>query len=203
MSIQDVSRKDLLRRGFRHPANQRGWTNVSPRPSRTLEEASYLGDEEYHDRLGVHTPLWRYIINRYTKESDTPLMAMSYQALPIAIELSQWTYPVVYVAETDKEVADVKRDAARQAGFFKQLIKVDYKSYRGGYPYSRVAIFVGVIDEMDSSDARDFIDNLLESAQEIVCAVTPNRDWRDVLAKYKVNGLNYYRNKWSLLRISK
>lgn len=203
MSIQDVSRKDQLRRGFNHPAQQRGWTNASPRPSKTLEEASYLGDEEYHDRLGVHNPLWRYIINRYTKESDTPLMVMSYQALPIAIELSQWTYPVVYVAETDQEIANVKRDATRQAGFFKQLLKINYKNYLGGYPYSRVAIFIGIIDKMDSGNAIAFVENLLESAQEIVCAVSPNRDWRNVLAKYEVNGLNYYRNKWSLLRISK
>lgn len=196
-------RERQRRRGYRHNSNQPGWIDSSYKPARTLEEAQYLGDEEYNHRLGVHNPLWRYVIRRYTKESDAPLLVMGYDTLSIAIELSQWTYPVIYVSETEKEVSDVKRDAQRQAGFFKELLKIPYKAYRGYFPASRVAIFIGIIDEMSPDDAKIFVDNLLKSVNEIVCAVAPNRDWRSALAKYRLDGLSYYKDQWILLRIER
>src|SRR3972149_5206600 len=121
MSIQDISTREQLRKGFNHPTNQKGWTNSSYRPSRTIEEANYLGDEEYHERLGVHNPLWRYIIQRYTKESEAPIMVIGYDALPLAIELSQWTYPVNLVLRNEEEIKRAKSDAKRQAGTFQSV----------------------------------------------------------------------------------
>ena len=82
------------RGGYNHPSQQQGWKDNSYHPSRTLEEANYLDDATYNDRLGVHNPLWRYIITTYTTESDAPLLVIGYEALPLAIELSEWTYPV-------------------------------------------------------------------------------------------------------------
>lgn len=202
MNIHDTSLSEAKRKGFRHPNQQPGWTDNSYKPSRTLEEANYLGDEEYHDRLGVHNPLWRYIIKRYSKESDAPLLVMGYEALPLAIELSQWTYPIVMVIKNEEEKKRVEYDAKRQAGFFKQILARDVVLSRAGYPMSRVAIFISIIDRVPDKEARDMVNHLLKGVKEVVCAVRPNRDWRSVFGKNLVDALRYSKGRWMLLRIN-
>lgn len=202
MNIHNTSLSEAKRKGFRHPSNQKGWTNSSYRPSRNLEEANYLGDEEYHDRLGVHNPLWRYIINRYTTESDAPLLVMGYEALPLAIELSQWTYPVIMVVKNEEEKKRAEYDAKRQAGFFKQIIFRDFVFSRAGYPMSRVAVFISIIDGVPDKEAKEMVEHLLKGVNEVVCAVRPNRDWRGIFGKNLVDVLRYSKGQWMLLRIN-
>lgn len=192
MSIQDD-----LKKGFRHPSKQPGWTDASYKPSKTLEEANYLGDEEYHNSLGVHNPLWRYIIKRYTVESDAPLLVMGSQSLPLAIELSQWTYPVNLIVRDGKEKRQAESDAKRQAGFFKS-IRVDGE----GYPKSRIAIFIGIIDDLPDNRAKEFVDFLLKGVKEVVCAVRPTRNWRDIFGKRIIDALGYNKGRWLLLRLN-
>lgn len=197
MSIQDISIKENLRKGFNHASNQPGWTPSGYKPSRNMEEASYLGDEEYSDRLGVHNPLWRYIIKRYTTESDAPLLVIGYESLPLAIELSQWTYPINLVVKNEYEKGKAKSDALRQAGTFKNIL-IDGE----GYAKSRIAIFIGVIDKMPSERARLYVENLLKGVNEVVCAVKPDRNWKDVFGKKLIDSLLYYKGQWRLLRIN-
>jgi len=201
MTVGEISREEQRRKGYKHPSNQPGWTKNSFKPATTPEEANYLGDEEYHDSLGVHNPLWRYVIKRYTKESETPILVVGYDALPVAIELSQWTYPVVFVVKNKTELEKAKYDIKRQAGFFKDTLTLPFENYLGGYPHSRVAIFIGIIDKMDNDGARIFIDNLKKSATQIICAVKPNRNWKDTLGKSLIDSLSYYKGRFNLLRI--
>ena len=195
MNILGNSLSEQKRKGFNHPSNQKGWTNSSYKPSRTLEEANYLGDEEYHDRLGVHNPLWRYIISRYSKESEAPLMVIGFDTLPLAIELSQWTYPINLVLKNEEEIKRAKSDAQRQAGFFKSI------STSEAHSSNRVAIFIGIIDHMPDRDVREYIDFLLKGVKEVVCAVRPNRDWRSILGERVVDGISYYKGQYLLLRM--
>lgn len=181
------------RQGYNHASNQKGWTNSSYRPSRNLEEAGYLGDEEYHDRLGIHNPLWRHIIKRYTTESEAPLIVIGFDTLPLAIELSQWTYPVHMVVRED-QMKRTESDAQRQAGTFKSLV-----SHIERCPRSRVAIFIGIMDDMTDDEARKYIEYLLKGVREVVCAVREDRDWKKVLGKRIQYGLRYYHDQWRLL----
>jgi len=197
MSIQDTSIKEQLKKGFRHPNKQPGWTDASYKPSKTLDEANYLGDEEYHDSLGIHNPLWRYIIRRYTVEKEAPLLVIGFQALPLAIELSQWTYPVNLILKNENEKRQAESDAKRQAGFFKN-IRIDGE----GYPKSRIAIFIGIIDNLPDRKATEFVNYLLKGVKEVVCSVKPNRDWGKILGKRIVDALRYNKGKCLLLRLN-
>jgi len=194
MSIQKTSLKKQLRKGFNHSSKQKGWSENSYRPSKTLEESKYLSDEEYSDRLGVHNPLWRYIIKRYTTESEAPLLVIGMEALPLAIELSQWTYPINFIVRNEQEKAKAESDSKRHAGNFKTFIN--------GFKKSRVAIFIGIIDDMSDRDARRHVDYLSKGVNEVVCAVRPDRDWERVFGKRLVDSLKYYKGQYRLLRIS-
>lgn len=179
-----------------------GWTDNSYHPVKSLEDAKFLGDEEYHNTLGVHNPLWRYIITRYTKESEAPLLVIGYDAMALAIELSQWTYPINMVVRNNDEKKHAEYDTKRQAGFFKKLIVSNYMKGEGGYPASRIAIFIGIIDRMDNEYAKKFVDFLLKGVNEVVCAVKPNRNWRDVFGKNLADVVGYNKGNWLLLRIN-
>ncbi len=201
MNIIDPRKRDPNKHGYLHPNIQPGWT---PSESKVGKLSDTLGDEEYHDSLSIHNSLWRYIINRYPKESQAPLLILGYETLPVAIELSQWTYPITYVVGNQAEVDQVKRDAERQAGTFKKLLKIPYFRWVSTYPFSRVAVFIGIIDRMTDKDVIQWLKNLLKSTTEIVFAVEDNRNWRDLLSpEFKVIGNSYPKRNWNLIRLSR
>jgi hypothetical protein len=101
--------------------------------------------------------------------------------------------------ETEKQKA--LYDIKRQAGSFKDLLVIPYRNYLGNYPHSRVAIFIGIIDNMDNYSAKKIVDNLKESTAAIICSVKGNRNWKDVLEESLVDSLSYYKGRYNLLRI--
>lgn len=200
MNILDNSNELQRKRGYNHPSKQAGWTDNSYHASRTLEEANYLGDEEYHDRLGVHNPLWRYVINRYREEWDTPIIVMGLESLPLAIELSQWTYPVSMVVRNEKEIKQAESDAKRQAGTFRELTDNVEKCSK-----ARVVIFVGLIDNpnLTDDDAKETVEFLLKGVKEVVCAVNPSsRNWRKIFGNRVVDTVRYNNGRYILLRFN-
>lgn len=197
MNIQDNSKELQRKRGYNHSSKQAGWADNSYHASRTLEEANYLGDEEYHDSLGVHNPLWRYIIDRYRQEWDAPIICLGFSSLPLAIELSQWTYPVSLVVQNEREIKQAESDAKRQAGSF-QIITTDVEAC----PRSRVAIFVGLLDRMPEKDIKHFVDYLLKGVKEVVCAVSKDRNYPKIFGESLVDTMRYNNNEWRLLRFN-
>lgn len=198
MNILSNSKYDPQRNGYSHASKQQGWSDNSYHASRTLEEADYLSDDEYHDRLGVHNPLWRYVINRYRDEFNTPIMVLGKEALPLAIELSQWTYPTSLVVKNEKERKKAISDSQRQAGNFTRIVIDGERFIR-----SRIAIMIGIIDSVPVEKAKKTIDHLLEGVNVVICAVKRNRDWSSIFGNKIKYGLRYYHGEWLMLVITK
>jgi len=200
MHIVSTRWKDYQREMLRRNPNW-GWRNSSPYLSRTKREDRWISDEIYHDTLSTHNPLWRYIIDRYSEESDCPINIIGYGSVPMAIELSQWTYPITFIADNDAELRQAKRDAFVQAGFY-CLKRTDYYSY---IPPARVTAFTGLLNKFKKQkDLYRWLDMALKRCREIVCAVKRDRDWRRELGeKYKVNGLWYNYGRYLLLTIER
>ena len=168
----------------------------------SLKSKAYKGqlkDEEYYLTLAKHNFLWRYIVTRYPKEATSPLCVLGYSAIPIAIELSQWTYPVTYITDTYEGVIKAKQDCKIQAGFFKDFYYFDFGK---NCPPSCVISFIGLLDQLPLDELYDYIDLLLRRCREIVCAVPNNRDWEALFKhQYRLIMKEYPEKDWMLLCI--
>lgn len=183
-------------KSYNHPNIQKGWRDSSPRVGYSQNQ---LRDEDYHKTLAFHNPLWRYIIKHYPKEAQTPIAILGYSAIPIAIELSQWTYPIIYITDTYEGVKKAKRDCEIQAGFFKHFL---YFNYQYNCPRVRITTFLEALVGWSKLEIYQFLDLLLRRCNEIVCAVPDDRNWSKILeGRYDYNMYKYPKNNYYLLTI--
>lgn len=158
-----------------------------------------LKDEEYHLTLAYYDKLWRHIVTRYPNEAVSPVCVLGYSAIPIAIELSQWTYPVTYITDTWKGVLRAKKDCEVQAGFFKDFLYFDFTR---NIPHTRVVTFIGIIDTMELKDMYNYLDLLLRRSREVVCAVSNKKSWARLLeGRYYFNIMTPDRGDFVILTI--
>src|SRR3990167_2634870 len=167
--------RDPLKFGFNHPSQQKGWRDSSAGVGFSKGQ---LQDEDYHEVLAIHNYLWRYITTHYPKENQCPIAVLGYAAIPIAIELSQWTYPITYITNTYEGVVKAKKDCEIQAGSFQDLLYFDF--YKN-CPRVRVIAFIGALEGLQPYEIHDYLDLLLRRSNEIVCAVSIKRDWTQIL----------------------
>ena len=165
----------------------------------------WISDELYNNTLAVHDVLWRYAVIRFPYEKECPVLTIGYGSIPIAIELSQWTYPVSYIAQSWQEKKQVLNDCEHQAGFLKDVYVIDY--FRD-IPRARVAIFTGLLSKLTTSQIYRWLDLSLRRVSVVVCAEMthgiPYYDWREILSKrYDVMGLWYNRKEYTFLEIKR
>lgn len=175
-----------------------GFTDSSPRNNG--KNYDWISDELYHNTLAVHDVLWRYAVLRFDNERECPIMVIGYGSLPIAIELSQWTYPIDYIAQSEEEARQVANDNDHQAGYMDIHILDPYVDV----PQARVCIFTGLLGQLESKrQIYQWLDLLTRRCAYVVCAeMTGKRDWKKLLEKrYHVQGLWYSRQKYTFLEI--
>jgi hypothetical protein len=178
----------------------KGWIDSSPRTGRSA--SGVITEDQYYASLNLNEALVKYILVNYEKESQVPILVLGYSSLPIAIELSQWTYPIYYASFSLEETAKVKRDCERYAGVFKKLIQKDSRWSRN-YPITRVTIFTGLIGWDRDDEAVSWVKDILESTVEIVCALPSNRNWYNLFSEYFTVIPVKEKQKWIVLRISR
>ena len=158
----------------------------------------------YYATVAIHDPLWRYIVRHYVKEvygeNIATVNILGYSALPVAIELSQWSYPITFLTNKPQEIARAKRDYERQAGFVKNNICFNYEK---NIPNATVTCFIGQLDAYHNNlDLYNRIDLYLRRCEELVCAVKNDRDWGRVLdGRYDFSIYPYPSGKTVLLAI--
>lgn len=176
-------------------AKRLGLVDSSP----TAGNMRWLSDQQYHTTLGIHELLWRYAVERFPKERECPILILGYGSLPIAIELSQWTYPITYVAQSEKEKKQVITDCAAQAGNLSQLYTLDWYV---NVPKARVCIFTGLLGGLTDRQIYKWMDLVLRRVAYVVCAEHTGRDWKEILEKrYHVTGIRYNHKKYTFLEI--
>jgi hypothetical protein len=174
--------------------HQKNWT-----PTRT-DYTNQVTDEDYQGIIGYHNPIWKYIINRHDdRDNLCPLNIVGYVAIPLAIEFSQWGFPVTYITSSFEGVKKAKKDCEIHSGSFKNLYYFDFVK---DCPSAKVTIFIDVIDKLQKDEMFEFLDMLLRRGREIVCAVRNDRNWRDLLSgKYLVNVSEYRDKQFCLLTL--
>jgi hypothetical protein len=178
-----------------------GFTDSSPRV--TEKPYDWISDELYHKTLAVHDVLWRYAVIRFKREADCPILVIGYGSMPIAIELSQWTYPIIYLAQSQTEANQVRTDCEHQAGFLQDLVITDPHK---DVPRARVCIFTGLLGTLkNEKQIYKWLDLLVKRCNYVVCAErTSLHDWKRLLEKrYHVRGLWYNRQQYTFLEITK
>lgn len=182
-------------------ASQKGWSNAGLQAGQTRGQ---LRDEEYDKTLAIHDPVWRYIIVHYPREiygtNIFPVVVCGYNAVPVAIELSQWGYPITFLAENEEALKRAKRDLEIHAGTIKQGFSFDF---RRNVPPGAILCFLNVLEAVKTNvELFTTIDLMLRRTREIVCAVHNDRDWKTLLeSKYDITYKPYPDSKYILLAI--
>ena len=186
---------------MRRPRNPyEGFTDSSPRTGKDGKNYDWISDELYHKTLGVHDVLWRYAVIRFSNEIACPILLVGYGSVPMAIELSQWTYPITFVAQSDVEARQIAIDCEHQAGFMKIIIADPYMDV----PQARVCMFTGLLGGLKTErQIYKWLDLLTRRCPYVVCAeLTTIRDWKKLLQeRYHVTGLWYSRQQYTFLEI--
>lgn len=172
------------------------WKDSSPHAGYNRNQ---LKDEEYHLTLAYHNPLWRYVTQRFTNEAACPVTVLGYDSIPLAIELSQWTYPVTYITDTHEGVEKAKKDCEIQAGSFKDFYYFDFGK---NCPASRIVLFIGLLQEIPDDEIIEFLEMLLRRCREVVCGVPNIKDWYHLLSgKFNFDMEYYHKNEFVKLVI--
>jgi hypothetical protein len=139
------------------------------------------------------------MINRHDGKVLCPINVVGYTAIPLAIEFSQWGFPVAYITDTYEGVKKATEDCKQHSGNFKDLLYFDFIK---NCPSAKVTLFIDIIDKLKESDLYIFVDMLLRRSREIICAVRNDRDWKSLLSgKYRVNVSNYNDKQFCLITI--
>lgn len=175
------------RQTYHHNSNQPGWIDTSPRVGYANNQ---LDDDHFNNDLSSDHLLWRYIITHYPKELITPIVVLGDQSTAIAIELSQWDYPITYISDSFQSVERFKKNCEIHAGSIHQSLYFDFTK---NCPPARLIIFVGIIDQMkEDEQIYTFLDRVVAQGGEVLCSVLNNRDWKSILeSRYNVEGTLY------------
>lgn len=181
---------------------QKGW-NLNPIDYESRRKQ--FQDESFHKTLAVHDPLWRYIVKRYTKEiydyqNIANVTVLGYDSLPIAIELSQWGYPVTFITDNYEEWKKAKKDCEIQSGKLKELLWFDYTK---NVPKGAIICFLGILDAFTGNlEAYSYIDLLLRRYREVICSLYYNKRLVNSLEeKYNIKVMPYPADPLILLSI--
>lgn len=181
----------------RGPQNDnREWRDSSPGVGYANNR---LTDESHHNFLAKHNDLWRHIILKYKKEASTPIVGLGPLVVSPLIELSQWGYPIIYVADAYDKVVGVKKDNEIQAGDFQKIYETDFLY---NVPMGAVITFIGVAEYLPKNILMRWLDLLTRRAKEIVFAVPNDRDWARELVQYKPFMVQYPKGDYYLIGIT-
>lgn len=177
----------------RLPQQKRQWTQTK------TDYTNQITDDSYQGVVGYHNPIWKYLINHYDGDILCPLNVVGYVAIPLAIEFSQWGFPVTYITDSLEGVKKAEKDCEIHSGKFKDLFYFDF--IKDCTP-AKVTIFVNILEELDSDEMFMFLDMLLRRSREVVCAVRNDRNWRNLLSgKYSVNVSEYKDKQFCLITL--
>lgn len=152
-----------------------------------INKQQVFDDSLYKAAMQIHFPLYQYILTHFDNEEwDTNLSSVVVfgdYSLPLAIELSQFRYPVTYLAKTEKDMKDVIRNNERHAGhLIEQAFWFDYTK---NVPRAHCIVAVDVLDSMHQlNEIKRYVGMLLRRGSVVLCAVKNNRDWYQELSPY-------------------
>lgn len=180
------------RQSYNHSNIQKGWKNASPRPGKVKP---WLTDEVLKEVNRIATPIREYILDRYVQEAIDPLNPMNKskiervgrfvflgrEAVPIAIDISQWGYEVHVFVSTIKEFSEAEHDARMQAGLFASLQTTNY--FNGDFITSNAVVVVGMPEFIRScSEAIRYVKNVSKRAGIVLCLLSKD-EWYEYLGE--------------------
>lgn len=151
------------------------WVDSSPTTERRPQSVKYLPDEKYLANLRVREPIFKYIIQNFKFDPlrlldamKYPILLLGYYSTPLAIELSQWNYPITLIVKTVEEIARVKANVERHAGIMRELF---YYNYYVGTPSSRIIVWIDDDPSMPDNRKLDWIKYLKTRCQFLICGI--------------------------------
>jgi len=170
-----------------------------------LNKKQVFDDALYNSVMQLHYPLYQYIVTNYRNEIwDGNLASIAVfgdYSLPLAIELSQFRYPVTYIAKDLPELEAAKKSNEKMGGHL--IHDAFWFDYTQNIPRVHIALFVDVLENMVSDNRiYTYIDLLLRRCGEIVCSVKSTLNWRSILEPfYDINIMPYPNKERLVLRI--
>lgn len=138
------------------------------------EAKGVMEDEDFHYIVGYHKPAWIHILDRLPKEGSHPIVVFGRFSAPVAIELSQWGYPVTYVVKDWDEESLMNRTLDVHAGEL-TIVQGDYLK---NIPRCSAVFITDLLEYFtNEKELHKFLDMLLNRSQIVFVSTTLLKNW--------------------------
>jgi hypothetical protein len=165
------------------------WVDSSPKIELRPQLTKYLPDEKYLANLRVREPIFKYIIQNFKFNPlmfldaiKYPVLLLGYYSTPLAIELSQWNYPVTLIVKTAEEIGRVKANMERHAGIMRELF---YYNYYSGVPASKIIVWVDDDFSIPEERKSEWIKYLKTRCQFLILGLKESPDIENIIEGIK------------------
>lgn len=180
----------------RRAEQYRGWNKSGLRAG---QMKGVMSDEDFHYILGYHKPAWVHILDRLPHESKHPIVVFGKYSIPVAIELSQWGYPVSYLVKDWDEEKHIARTLDVHFG----QLKIIQQDYLKNIPRCKAVFITDLLEYFTNiEELHIFMDMLLSRAKIVFISTTSLKNWRAILGDCYDVKMKKYRSNF-LLTIKK
>jgi hypothetical protein len=170
---------------MRKQGGNAGWKDSSPRADQMIKYRNYLTDEEYLASLVFKGPLIDFItdnfkIDPYNPLSYTrfPVLVLGVQSTPLAIEISQWSYPTTLVVKTYQDVRNVEANSTKFGG---QIEDLRHFNYFVACPTSKIIVWVDDDNEIPRERIKKWLEYLREQSFIVISALKKSKETQEII----------------------
>jgi hypothetical protein len=166
-----------------------GWVDSSPRADQMIKYRNYLTDEEYLASLVFKGPLIDFITDNFKIDPYNPLSYMKFpvlvlgvQSTPLAIEISQWSYPTTLVVKTYADVRNVQANSTKFGG---EIDDLRHFNYFKACPASKIIVWVDDDLEIPRERIKKWLEYLREQSYLVVAALKKSKETLEIIDRMK------------------
>lgn len=154
----------------------------------------FLDDKTWQAHMQSKEGAFKFIIQNFVFDpnnkddilngtpSKYPILCLGYTLMPLAVELSQWKYPVKLIINDSRQMKGVTVNSEQYAG---EIDKIECYNYYLGVDSSRVIVFFDDDPYIDREHLADYLAYLKTRCQVLVIGLIDDGEIETILRHHK------------------
>lgn len=154
----------------------------------------FLDDKEWERHMSMKEAAFKFIIQNFVfdpnKADDIlnglpfkfPVLCLGYTLMPLAVELSQWKYPVTLIINDQRQIKGVNVNSEQYDG---QNIETLCYNYYIGVPRSRIIVYFDDDPYIERKHLADYLRYLKTRCSTLIMGIVDDYDTPNILSWHK------------------
>lgn len=179
-----------------HMTGNAGWADSSFNITEQDMETRlvFLDDKMWQAHMQTKEAALKFIIRNFIFDPNNaddilngtrykfPILCLGYTLMPLAVELSQWKYPVTLAINDSRQMKGVTVNSEQYAGEIEKTLCYNYYLGVDGY---RIIVFFDDDPYIDRRLLADYLKYLKSRCHVLVMGLIEDYDTKDILSKHK------------------